>query len=153
MVGLFSVLALFLVLSFITYFALSDGKKRPKKAKKSKKSKKKKEQAPPAKKFKSELNQMIEEAANRNNSDSELKQLAKLFLQKHKLGSKTSKTLDDETKNKLEFISALASNTRASAGTISFLNQELKRSSNSYRKEIDAYEQMGLAKRKIKENA
>ena len=31
------------------------------------------------------------------------------------------------------------------------LNQELKKISASYKKEIDAYEQMGLAKRKIKE--
>ena len=59
--------------------------------------------------------------------------------------------LDEKTKNKLEFVSALAANPKASPQTVSFLNQELKKISASYKKEIDAYEQMGLAKRKIKE--
>ena len=71
-------------------------------------------------------------------------------MQTHKLGSKTSKQLDEKTKHKLEFIAALASNVNASVENISFLNKELKKISNSYKKEIDAYEQMGLAKRKMK---
>lgn len=40
----------------------------------------------------------------------------------------------------------------ASAQTVSYLNKELKKISGSYKKEIDAYEHMGLAKRKIKED-
>lgn len=68
------------------------------------------------------------------------------------MGSKTSKDLDEATKKKLEFVSSFASNANASATNVSFLNRELKKLSNSYKKEIDAYEQMGLAKRKIKES-
>lgn len=94
---------------------------------------------------------MIAAASDLKYSDRDLKELVKLFVQTHKLGSKTSKELDEKTKNKLEFVSALAANPKASPQTVSFLNQELKKISASYKKEIDAYEQMGLVKRKIKE--
>ncbi|EAH7072129.1 hypothetical protein KJK44_000507 [Campylobacter upsaliensis] len=104
------------------------------------------------KKFSTDLEVMIVKAADTSLSDSELKELATLFIATHKLGSKTSKDLDEATKKKLEFVSSFASNANASATNVSFLNRELKKLSNSYKKEIDAYEQMGLAKRKIKES-
>ncbi len=102
------------------------------------------------KKFSTDLDAMIQAAKDTSLSHSELNELIKLFVKTHKLGSNTSKKLDEKTKHKLEFVSALASNLSASVENISFLNKELKKISNSYRKEIDAYEQMGLAKRKMK---
>lgn len=136
--------ALLLFLGLIAYLIISDDKKRNVKQKNT-------ENTVQARKIDSDLNKMIVAASDLKYSDSDLKELAKLFVQTHKLGSKTSKELDEKTKNKLEFISALAANPKASPQTISFLNQELKKISASYKKEIDAYEQMGLAKRKIKE--
>ncbi|EAI3387804.1 TPA: hypothetical protein SB591_000202 [Campylobacter coli] len=136
--------ALLLFLGLIAYLIISDDKKRNVKQKNT-------ENTVQARKIDSDLNKMIVAASDLKYSDSDLKELAKLFVQTHKLGSKTSKELDEKTKNKLEFVSALAANPKASPQTISFLNQELKKISASYKKEIDAYEQMGLAKRKIKE--
>ncbi|EAL1123122.1 hypothetical protein B7669_05355 [Campylobacter coli] len=136
--------ALLLFLGLIAYLIISDDKKRNVKQKNT-------ENTIQARKIDSDLNKMIVAASDLKYSDSDLKELAKLFVQTHKLGSKTSKELDEKTKNKLEFVSALAANPKASPQTISFLNQELKKISASYKKEIDAYEQMGLAKRKIKE--
>lgn len=136
--------ALLLFLGLIAYLIISDDKKRNIKQKNTK-------NTVQARKIDSDLNKMIVAASDLKYSDSDLKELAKLFVQTHKLGSKTSKELDEKTKNKLEFVSALAANPKASPQTISFLNQELKKISASYKKEIDAYEQMGLAKRKIKE--
>ncbi|HEB9307502.1 TPA: hypothetical protein RZK36_000298 [Campylobacter coli] len=136
--------ALLLFLGLIAYLIISDDKKRNVKQKNT-------ENTVQARKIDSDLNKMIVAASDLKYSDSDLKELARLFVQTHKLGSKTSKELDEKTKNKLEFVSALAANPKASPQTISFLNQELKRISASYKKEIDAYEQIGLAKRKIKE--
>ncbi|XAK35019.1 hypothetical protein AAID95_04295 [Campylobacter coli] len=136
--------ALLLFLGLIAYLIISDDKKRNVKQKNT-------ENTVQVRKIDSDLNKMIVAASDLKYSDSDLKELAKLFVQTHKLGSKTSKELDEKTKNKLEFVSALAANPKASPQTISFLNQELKKISASYKKEIDAYEQMGLAKRKIKE--
>ncbi|EAK3000868.1 hypothetical protein C7L41_01275 [Campylobacter coli] len=130
--------ALLLFLSLIAYLILSDNKKKNKKQKNT-------ENTAKARKFDNDLNKMIAAASDLKYSDRDLKELVKLFVQTHKLGSKTSKELDEKT------ISALAANPKASPQTVSFLNQELKKISASYKKEIDAYEQMGLAKRKIKE--
>ncbi|TKX33172.1 hypothetical protein [Campylobacter aviculae] len=138
---------LLLFLSLIAYLITSGDKKISKKNKNTPSVKQKK-----AKKvFDTDLDNMIATAADSNLTDSDLQELAKLYVATHKLGSKTSKELDDAVKKKLEFVSALASNMNASAQTVSFLNKELKKISGSYKKEIDAYEQMGLAKRKIKE--
>lgn len=141
------IVALFLLafLAVVAYLILSDGKKA------SHKEASKPHSQPKSTGFSTELDKMIEAAKDTNLSDNELKELAKLFAQTHKLGSKTSKQLDEKTKHKLEFVSALASNANASVQTMSFLNRELKKISNSYKKEIDAYEQMGLAKRKMKQ--
>ncbi|ENG0237942.1 hypothetical protein ABSA38_000051 [Campylobacter coli] len=138
--------ALLLFLSLIAYLILSDNKKKNKNKKQ-----KNTENTAKARKFDNDLNKMIAAASDLKYSDRDLKELVKLFVQTHKLGSKTSKELDEKTKNKLEFVSALAANPKANPQTVSFLNQELKKISASYKKEIDAYEQMGLAKRKIKE--
>lgn len=136
-------LVLLFFLGFLTLLILSEGKK-PKKSNQAQKAKKTA--------INTDLDKMIESARSSNLSDSELRELAKVFIDTHKLGSKTSKELDEKTKRKLEFISAFASNANASVESMSFLNKELKKISNSYKKEIDAYEQMGLAKRKMKQS-
>lgn len=106
-------------LSLIAYLILSDNKKKNKKQKNT-------ENTAKARKFDNDLNKMIAAASDLKYSDHDLKELVKLFVQTHKLGSKTSKELDEKTKNKLEFVSALAANPKASPQTVSFLNQELK---------------------------
>ena len=140
------VVALFLLsfLAVVAYLILNEGKKYHKT------SHSKPQTQIKNKKFSTDLDKMIESAKNTRLDNNELKELIKLFVQTHKLGSKTSKQLDEKTKHKLEFIAALASNVNASVENISFLNKELKKISNSYKKEIDAYEQMGLARRKMK---
>ncbi|EJY5994116.1 hypothetical protein OGP33_000307 [Campylobacter jejuni] len=140
-------LALLLFLGVIAYLITSDGKKTIKKQKTSQKQ----HVAEKTKKFDTDLDKMIIAASDVKLTDIELKELAKLYVQTHKLGSKTSKELDEAAK-KIEFVSALAANINASAQTVSYLNKELKKIYGSYKKEIDAYEHMGLAKRKIKED-
>lgn len=128
------------ILAIIVFLIMSENKKS--KAQVSKKISKN----PPI----TDLESMIKKAKDENLSDEELKELAKLFVATHKLGSKTKKELSKEVKDKLEFVCAFAANSKSSAVSISFLNSELKKLSASYAKEIDAYEQMGLAKRKLK---
>ncbi|WP_079266556.1 hypothetical protein, partial [Campylobacter jejuni] len=98
-------LALLLFLSIIAYLITSDGKKTTKKQHIVEKTKK----------FDTDLDKMIIAASDVKLTDIELKELAKLYVQTHKLGSKTSKELDEATKKKLEFVSALAANINASA--------------------------------------
>lgn len=141
-------LALLLFLGMIAYLITSDGKKTIKKQKTSQKQ----HIAEKIKNFDTDLDKMITTASDVKLTDIELKELAKLYVQTHKLGTKTSKELDEITKKKLEFVAALASNSNASVQTLAYLNKELKKISGSYKKEIDAYEHMGLAKRKIKED-
>lgn len=138
---------LLIFLSIIAYLIINDGKKNKKlKTSNNKVSKK-------TKVFDTDLDKMIATAKDTSLSNEDLKTLAQLFMSVHKLGSKKSKELDEATKKKLDFIAALSSNNNATPQTISFLNKELKKVSASYKKEIDAYEQMGLAKRKIKEDS
>ncbi|EAJ0636748.1 hypothetical protein SNK24_000575 [Campylobacter jejuni] len=148
MVVFCAALALLLFLGMIAYLITSDGKKTIKKQK----TRQKQHIAEKIKNFDTDLDKMITTASDTKLSDIELKELSKLYVQTHKLGTKTSKELDEITKKKLEFVAALASNSNASVQTLAYLNKELKKISGSYKKEIDAYEHMGLAKRKIKED-
>ncbi|MFY4691142.1 hypothetical protein ACOTVD_08900 [Campylobacter jejuni] len=148
MVVFCAALALLLFLGVIAYLITSDGKKTIKKQK----TRQKQHIAEKIKNFDTDLDKMITTASDTKLSDIELKELSKLYVQTHKLGTKTSKELDEITKKKLEFVAALASNSNASVQTLAYLNKELKKISGSYKKEIDAYEHMGLAKRKIKED-
>ncbi|EHC3424204.1 hypothetical protein JTO85_000165 [Campylobacter jejuni] len=148
MVVFCAALALLLFLGMIAYLITSDGKKTIKKQK----TRQKQHIAEKIKNFDTDLDKMITTASDTKLSDIELKELSKLYMQTHKLGTKTSKELDEITKKKLEFVAALASNSNASVQTLAYLNKELKKISGSYKKEIDAYEHMGLAKRKIKED-
>ncbi|ECL9563366.1 hypothetical protein FT549_04340 [Campylobacter jejuni] len=148
MVVFCAALALLLFLGMIAYLITSDDKKTIKKQKTSQKQ----HVAEKIKNFDTDLDKMIIAASDVKLTDIELKELSKLYVQTHKLGTKTSKELDEITKKKLEFVAALASNSNASVQTLAYLNKELKKISGSYKKEIDAYEHMGLAKRKIKED-
>ncbi|MBW1435928.1 hypothetical protein AT916_06995, partial [Campylobacter jejuni] len=99
-------LALLLFLGVIAYLITSDGKKTIKKQKTSQKQ----HVAEKTKKFDTDLDKMIIAASDVKLTDIELKELAKLYVQTHKLGSKISKELDEAAKKKLEFVSALAAN-------------------------------------------
>ena len=116
-------LALLLFLGMIAYLITSDGKKTIKKQKTSQKQ----HIAEKIKNFDTDLDKMITTASDTKLSDIELKELAKLYVQTHKLGTKTSKELDEITKKKLEFVAALASNSNASVQTLAYLNKELKK--------------------------
>lgn len=82
--------ALLLFLSLIAYLILSDNKRKIKN--------KNTENTAKARKFDNDLNKMIAAASDLKYSDRDLKELVKLFVQTHKLGSKTSKELDEKTK-------------------------------------------------------
>jgi len=97
-----------------------------------------------------DLEDLIRSANNEKLNDLELKELAKIYIRTQKLGGRKAKELSDKTKRQLDFITSLSANPNASAKTISFLNTELKKNSMSFAKEIDTYEQIGIAKRKMR---
>lgn len=94
------------------------------------------------------LDTLINEAKTAN--EAELDELIKLFLQDQKLPPKNSSKLSADAKKKLGFITALTSNQNATAKHISFLNRELAKKYGAYKKDIDAYEQIGVANRNIR---
>ena len=94
------------------------------------------------------LDTLINEAKTAN--EAELDELIKLFLKDQKLPPKNSSKLSADAKKKLGFITALTSNQNATAKHISFLNRELAKKYSAYKKDIDAYEQIGVANRNIR---
>ncbi|TKX28333.1 hypothetical protein CQA38_08155 [Campylobacter sp. MIT 12-5580] len=98
------------------------------------------------------LEQMLSRLSNPNLSSSELHELILIFINTQKLPFKSGKNLSSDAKKKLDFVTAIAMHESSTAKNISFLNRELSKRYSSYKKEIDAYEQMGLAKRKMREN-
>ncbi|TXE89271.1 hypothetical protein FPD38_00825 [Campylobacter volucris] len=87
--------------------------------------------------------------ANSAKNSQTIQELILQFLNSQKL---TSNPKDSNTKRKLDFVSAISANANATPKNISFLNNELKKRYSSLKKEIDAYEQIGLAKRKMRES-
>ncbi|RKO64097.1 hypothetical protein CKA54_07180 [Campylobacter sp. P255] len=87
--------------------------------------------------------------ANAAKNSQEIQALILQFLNSQKLGSNPK---DSATKRKLDFISAISANANATPKNISFLNNELKKRYSVLKKEIDAYEQIGLAKRKMRQS-
>ncbi|AJC86562.1 hypothetical protein [Campylobacter sp. RM16704] len=85
--------------------------------------------------------------ANTAKNSQEIQNLILQFLNSQKISNNPK---DNTTKRKLDFVSAISANINATAKNISFLNNELKKRYKSLRKEIDTYEQIGLAKRKMK---
>lgn len=81
-----------------------------------------------------------------------LHELALAFINTQKLPFK-GKALSADAKKKLDFVTLFALHQNTNAKEISFLNRELSKRYSSYKKEIDAYEQMGLAKRKMRQGA
>ncbi|KGI55922.1 hypothetical protein [Campylobacter sp. MIT 97-5078] len=98
------------------------------------------------------LEQMLSNLSNPNLSSSELHELILIFINTQKLPFKSGENLSSDAKKKLDFVTTVAMHPNSTAKNISFLNRELAKRYSSYKKEIDAYEQMGLAKRKICEN-
>lgn len=99
-----------------------------------------------------DLDSMIKMAKDRSVKESILKELAIVFINTQKLTEKKAKEADEQTKHKLNFISALASNTNTSPKLVSFLNNELCKRYPSYKTEINTYEKMGLARRNSNED-
>ncbi|HEC1746662.1 TPA: hypothetical protein R1699_001020 [Campylobacter lari] len=87
--------------------------------------------------------------ANGVKNSQEIQALILQFLNSQKFGSNPK---DSATKRKLDFISAISANANATPKNISFLNNELKKRYKALKKEIDAYEQIGLAKRKMRQS-
>ncbi|CAM4183103.1 hypothetical protein [Campylobacter armoricus] len=87
--------------------------------------------------------------ANSAKSSQEIQALILQFLNSQKFGSNPK---DSATRRKFDFISAISANSNATPKNISFLNNELKKRYKSLKKEFDAYEQIGLAKRKMRQS-
>ncbi|MCV3431847.1 hypothetical protein L8W59_07835 [Campylobacter lari] len=96
----------------------------------------------------SNIEDFISKANGAKNSQ-EIQALILQFLNSQKFGSNPK---DSVTKRKLDFISAISANANATPKNISFLNNELKKRYKALKKEIDAYEQIGLAKRKMRQS-
>ncbi|AJC88039.1 hypothetical protein [Campylobacter insulaenigrae] len=95
----------------------------------------------------SNIEDFISKANSAKNSQA-IHELILQFLNSQKLNTNSK---DKSTKIKLDFVSAISANSNATPKNISFLNNELKKRYMSLKKEIDAYEQIGLAKRKMRE--
>lgn len=89
-------------------------------------------------------------AAKSANSSASLNKIVLAFLQSQSLEARTSTLLSEDAKKKLGFISAVCANKYAEAKIIAFLNHELGKKYPSYKREIDLYENLGLAKRRMK---
>lgn len=89
-------------------------------------------------------------AAKSANSSASLNKVVLAFIQTQSLEAKTTGALSEDAKKKLGFISAVCANKCAEAKIIAFLNHELGKRYPSYRREIDLYENLGLAKRRMK---
>lgn len=89
-------------------------------------------------------------AAKSANSSASLNKVVLAFIQTQSLEAKTTGPLSEDAKKKLGFISAVCANKCAEARIIAFLNHELGKRYPSYRREIDLYENLGLAKRRMK---
>ena len=97
------------------------------------------------------LDQMLAKLNDPSLSLNSLHELALAFINTQKLPFK-SKNLSADAKKKLDFVTLFALHQNTNAKEISFLNRELSKRYSSYKKEIDAYEQMGLAKRKMRQS-
>ena len=95
------------------------------------------------------LEELVSEASSASAKNLDL--LIKAFLATQKFPFRDGTKISADVKKKLDFITAVASNSNATAKHISFLNRELNKKYGSYKKEFDAYEQMGVAKRNIRE--
>lgn len=98
------------------------------------------------------LEQMLARLNDPSLNLSALHELALAFINTQKLPFK-GKALSADAKKKLDFVTLFALHQNTNAKEISFLNRELSKRYSSYKKEIDAYEQMGLAKRKMRQGA
>lgn len=96
------------------------------------------------------LEQMLAKLSDPHLSIKDLHDLALHFINTQKLPSK-SNSLSPDAKHKLDFVTLFALHPNNNAKEITFLNKELIKHYPSYEREIDAYEQMGLAKRKMRQ--
>lgn len=97
------------------------------------------------------LDQILTKVGNPKLSANQLHELILSFINTQKLPFKGS-NLSAEAKKKLNFVSLVAMHPNTNAREITFLNKELVKRYPSYQKEIDAYEGIGLSKRKMRES-
>lgn len=102
-----------------------------------------------AKKQSNTLEDLIK-AAKEATSLNDLNKIVLIFLQTQQLEKRQNTGLSEDSKKKLSFISAVCSNPLADAKIIAFLNLELGKKYPSYKIEIDLYENLGLAKRRMR---
>lgn len=95
------------------------------------------------------LDDLIKAAKNANSTTS-LNKVVLAFIQSQSFEDRVGIEISEDTKKKLGFISAVCANKCAEAKIIAFLNHELAKRYPSYRREIDLYENLGLAKRRMK---
>lgn len=97
------------------------------------------------------LDQILTKVGNPKLSANQLHELILSFINTQKLPFKGS-SLSAEAKKKLDFVSLVAMHPNTNAREITFLNKELVKRYPSYQKEIDAYEGIGLSRRKMRES-
>ena len=93
------------------------------------------------------LQDLINIASDRSSSKNELFEALKIFATSFKLPPKTDGKVSTEAKVYLRFIVALASNPKADAKLIAFMNNELKKANPEYLSEIETYEKEGIGRR------
>ncbi len=98
---------------------------------------------------KNDLEDLIK-AAKEAKDTSTLSKVVLAFIQTQSLGERGAGKLSEDAKKKLSFISTVCANKNADAKMISYLNLELGKKNPSFKREIDLYENMGLAKRRMR---
>lgn len=94
------------------------------------------------------LDELIKIVASERNQD-KLKEIIDLYLATQPFEAK-SKSLSPSMAKKLDFITAAATNPTINAKLIVYLNKELKSKYSAYKSDIETYEKIGLAKRKMR---
>lgn len=134
------VLVFILIIAFVFYFIIKSSKKPINETEKVVKTKNEP---------KNDLEDLIR-AAKEARDASTLSKVILAFIQTQSLGERGTGKLSEDANKKLSFISAVCANKNADAKMISYLNLELSKKNPSFKKEIDLYENMGLAKRRMR---
>lgn len=134
------ILVFILIIACVFYFIIKSSKKPINEAEKVTKTKNEP---------KNDLEDLIK-AAKEAKDTSTLSKVVLAFIQTQSLGERGTGNLSEDAKKKLSFISAVCANKNADGKMISYLNLELGKKNPSFKREIDLYENMGLAKRRMR---
>lgn len=94
------------------------------------------------------LQDLIDTAENPKSDKNDLFVALKIFSNSFAIPRKNGSKAPPEAKLYLRFVSALASNPKADAKLIAFMNTELIKRNPDYAQEIDSYEKSGLSRRR-----